>query len=83
MSRATKGRSCIRPTEPRGPHAAGVSRIALRVKHLAELVRDLEAGGIAFESPPQEIDIVGATGFALLRDPDGVLIELIELGGGG
>lgn len=27
---------------------------------------------------PQEIDIVGAKGFALFRDPDGVLLERIE-----
>ena len=31
------------------------------------------------QTPLQEIDIVGAKGFALFRDPDGVLLELIEL----
>jgi len=67
------------PASPRGVHAVGVSRIALRCKHLDALVSRLEAEGIVFESQPQEIDIVGAKGFALFRDPDGVLLELIEL----
>jgi len=29
--------------------------------------------------PVQEIDLVGASRFVVLRDPDGVLIELVEL----
>ena len=62
----------------RGAYAAGVSRIALRTKNLLEFVEELEAKGIAMESPPQEIDIVGAKRFALFRDPDGILLELIE-----
>jgi len=63
---------------PRGPHATGVSRIALRTKDLLAFVANLEAEGITMESPPREIDIVGAKRFALFRDPDGVLLELIE-----
>ena len=65
--------------EPGAPHALGVSRIALRCKQLHALVKRLEDEGIVFETPPQETDIVGAKGFALFRDPDGVLLELIEL----
>jgi catechol 2,3-dioxygenase-like lactoylglutathione lyase family enzyme len=67
------------PREPGTPHSLGVSRIALRCKRLGALVKRLEADGIEFETQPQEIDIVGAKGFALFRDPDGVLLELIEL----
>ena len=67
------------PREPGGSHSLGVSRIALRCKHIGALVKRLEAEGIEFETPLQEIDIVGAKGFALFRDPDGVLLELIEL----
>ena len=67
------------PREPGAPHSLGVSRIALRCKHLGALVKRLEADGIVFETQPQEIDIVGAKGFALFRDPDGVLLEVIEL----
>lgn len=67
------------PREPGAPHALGVSRIALRCKGLHALVERLEAEGIAFETPPQATDVAGAKGFALFRDPDGVLLELIEL----
>jgi glyoxylase I family protein len=61
-----------------GAQASGVSRIALRTKNLISFVEELEAKGIEFEAQPQEIDIVGAQRFALFRDPDGVLLELIE-----
>lgn len=59
-------------------HASGVSRIALRTRNLLDFVAKLEANGIEFETPPQEIDLVGARRFALFRDPDGILLELIE-----
>ena len=62
----------------RGPHDAGVSRIALRTKNLMAFYRELCEKGIAFESEPQEIDIVGAKRFVLFRDPDDTLLELIE-----
>lgn len=68
----------VQPRERPSTHAAGVSRIALRTKNLKEFAARLEAEGIVFETPPQEIDIVGARSFALFRDPDGVLLELIE-----
>lgn len=61
-----------------GSHASGVSRIALRTKNLISFVKELEAKGVEFETQPQEIDIVGAQRFALFRDPDDVLLELIE-----
>jgi catechol 2,3-dioxygenase-like lactoylglutathione lyase family enzyme len=62
----------------RSMHTVGVSRIALRTKNLLEFIKELETKGIEMETPPQEIDIVGAKRFALFRDPDGVLLELIE-----
>ena len=43
------------------------------------LCERLASEGIVFETPPRATDIVGAKGFALFRDPDGVLLELIEL----
>jgi len=70
------------PPEPRARSATrtlGVSRIALRCKNLRPLVSRLEEEGIEFETRIQETDVVGAKGFALFRDPDGVLLELIEL----
>ena len=68
----------VEATPARSMHAAGVSRIALRTKNLLEFIKHLETQGIEMETPPQEIDIVGAKRFALLRDPDGILLELIE-----
>jgi catechol 2,3-dioxygenase-like lactoylglutathione lyase family enzyme len=68
----------VKIADPRNPHDTGVSRLALRTKNLLEFVEALEAKGIVFETPPQEIDIVGAKRFALFRDPDGILLELIE-----
>jgi catechol 2,3-dioxygenase-like lactoylglutathione lyase family enzyme len=68
-----------RPREPGAANSAGVGRIALRTKNLLEFVAKLKAEGIAFELEPVEIDVVGASRFALFRDPDGVLLELIEL----
>jgi catechol 2,3-dioxygenase-like lactoylglutathione lyase family enzyme len=67
-----------RPQKPHGVRDAGVGRIALRTKNLLAFVEELRAGGVEFELEPQEIDIVGAQRFALFRDPDGVLLELIE-----
>jgi glyoxylase I family protein len=68
----------VERSERMGSHASGVSRIALRTKNLLAFVEELEAKGVEFETPPQEIDIVGAQRFALFRDPDDVLLELIE-----
>lgn len=63
---------------PRSMHTLGVSRIALRTKNMLEFIENLASKGIEMEQASQEIDIVGAKRFALFRDPDGVLLELIE-----
>jgi len=60
------------------PGQAGVGRIAIRTKNLLAYVDRLEKIGILPSLRPQEIDIVGAHRYALYRDPDGVLLELIE-----
>ncbi len=70
------------PTEespPKARLASGVSRVAIRTKDLVDHCRRLREAGIELEQEPQEIDVVGARRFALLRDPDGVLVELIEV----
>jgi glyoxylase I family protein len=64
--------------EARGQQERGVSRIALRTKDLIDYCDSLRRDGIEFEQEPREIDIVGAKRFALFRDPDGTLLELIE-----
>ncbi len=69
------------PVEPQSPGSdtrAGVSRIAIRTKHLLAYYRALKAKGVEFLHEPQEIDIVGAKRFVMFRDPDGTLLELIE-----
>jgi catechol 2,3-dioxygenase-like lactoylglutathione lyase family enzyme len=67
------------PRPPAAPTALGLTRIALRCHNLRALVARLEAEGFAFETPTQATEIAGASAFALFRDPDGVLLELVEL----
>ncbi len=70
-------------SEPRrDPHPSmrsiGVARIAMRTVNLVEFCEKLRASGIEFELEPVEIDLVAAKRFALFRDPDGTLLELVE-----
>ena len=62
----------------KGLRDSGVSRIALRTKNLLAFAGKLSSEGIEFMIEPQEIDVVGAHRFVLFRDPDGVILELIE-----
>jgi glyoxylase I family protein len=64
------------PTKPL--HGAGVSRLAIRTKNLLDHYEKLRSKGIEFLSEPIEIDIIGAKRYVLFRDPDDVVIELIE-----
>jgi catechol 2,3-dioxygenase-like lactoylglutathione lyase family enzyme len=68
----------VEPAAERAEFGAGVSRLAIRTKHLVATCDALRARGIEFLHEPQEIDIVGAKRFVLFRDPDGTLLELIE-----
>ena len=62
--------------EPRERCTGRLVRIASASSQRAlAVVRYLESKGIEMETPPQEIDIVGAKRFALFRDPDGILLE--------
>lgn len=62
----------------RSARAPGVSRIAMRTKDLRTFCDELRGRGIVFELEPVEIDVVSAQRFALFRDPDGTLLELVE-----
>ena len=69
------------PTAPQPAkplHGAGVSRLAIRTKNLLAYYEELRTKGIEFLSEPIEIDIIGAKRYVLFRDPDGVVLELIE-----
>lgn len=59
-------------------HGAGVSRLAIRTKNLLKVYEELRGKGIEFLSEPIEIDVIGAKRYVLFRDPDDVVIELIE-----
>ncbi|SDW90334.1 Catechol 2,3-dioxygenase [Albimonas donghaensis] len=56
----------------------GVARICLGTRDLAAEHARLSAAGVAFVSPPRECP-EGMAKIALARDPDGTLIELIEV----
>jgi catechol 2,3-dioxygenase-like lactoylglutathione lyase family enzyme len=57
-------------------HGDGYSRFVIRVSDIDGAVLALEASGVAMHSPPTD---VGSLRFAMFRDPDGYLIELLQL----
>lgn len=66
-------------TAPEMNHLGPV-RIALRVKDLDRIVADLGAAGVELLSSPQTLrDLPRRPRFVVFRDPDGVLLELVEL----
>lgn len=56
----------------------GIVRICLATEDLAEDVKRLRAGGVAFVSDPQK-GHAGLADIAICKDPDGTLIELIQV----
>jgi|SRR5690606_3682694 catechol 2,3-dioxygenase-like lactoylglutathione lyase family enzyme len=67
--------------QPRKPsHQAGVHRLAMRVKDLDGTLAEFRARGVAITDQPHEIRTMGGRQrFVLFSDPDGTLLELIEL----
>ena len=58
----------------------GMPRLCLRVKDLDGEVERLKGHGIEFFSEPQTIDTLARNPrFILFRDPDGVVLEFVEL----
>jgi catechol 2,3-dioxygenase-like lactoylglutathione lyase family enzyme len=58
----------------------GVPRLALRVKQLDNFYHQLKASGVEFLSEPQTLRFLKrASRFVCCRDPDGLIIELVEL----
>lgn len=68
-------------TEGTPPHLyqAGMPRLALRTKDLPAMYEDLKAKGAEFLSEPQEINLAGGERVVCLKDPDGTIIELLEI----
>lgn len=60
---------------------AGMARIALRTKTLREDYENLKAQGIEFWTEPVMIDVGEGReeGFVCCQDPDGAVIELIQV----
>ena len=64
------------------PHLyhAGICRIALRTKNLQQVYEELKAKGVEFFSEPQVLKTSGGSAsFVCFTDPDGTVLELIEV----
>lgn len=57
-------------------HGDGYSRFVIRVSDIDGAVAFLRSRGIALETLPTD---VGSLRFAMIRDPDGYLIELLQV----
>lgn len=61
-------------------HDIGAQRIALRVKHIDEVVQHLSSQGVRFISDIQQLDfLMRKARFVCCQDPDGLVIEFVEL----
>jgi len=61
-------------------HDIGAPRIALRVKHVDKLVEVLAKQGVEFISETQQLNFLKRKArFACCRDPDGMVVEFVEL----
>jgi len=60
------------------PSNIGTTHIALTVKDMDETYKKLIENGIRFNSPPQ-LSADGRVKVTFCRDPDGTLIELVEV----
>ena len=59
----------------------GMPRLCLRVKGLDQEMARLSQRGIEFVSSPQRLDhLARSPRFVLCRDPDGLVVEMVEFG---
>ena len=66
--------------QPLGMTDIGIPRIALRVKNIDALYANLRARGVEFLTEPHTLTFLKrASRFVCCKDPDGVIIELVEL----
>lgn len=63
---------------PRRSCDVGVNHVALQVDNLDALHHKLHQAGIAFNGPPR-VSSDGGAKVAYCRDPEGVIIELVEI----
>lgn len=66
---------------PPAPHQLGIPRICLRVKHIGALVARLKSQGVKFlTDTPQRLETLKRRPwFICCRDPDGIIVEMVEL----
>jgi glyoxylase I family protein len=57
----------------------GYCRMAIRCKDIRGEVERLKAEGVEFECDVESSRTVGALSYAFARDPDGTVVELLEL----
>jgi catechol 2,3-dioxygenase-like lactoylglutathione lyase family enzyme len=70
------------PTEPepeRSLFQVGYCRMAIRCRDIHGEVERLKSQGIEFEGEVERSKTVGALSYAFARDPDGTIVELLEL----
>jgi len=70
------------PTESEPPRTAfqvGYCRMAIRCRDIHGEVARLKAEGVEFESDVETSKTVGALSYVFARDPDGTIVELLEL----
>lgn len=66
--------------EPLGMTNIGLARIALRVDDLDAVMARLESEGVEFFAPAQTISTLERKPrFACFKDPDGIILELVEV----
>jgi catechol 2,3-dioxygenase-like lactoylglutathione lyase family enzyme len=64
---------------PRTAFQAGYCRMAIRCRDIHGEVARLRAEGIEFETEVETSRTVGALSYVFARDPDGTIVELLEL----
>lgn len=76
-----------RPMEPPEPVQwgdIGYLEVGLKAFNLQQLYLDLKSRGVEFLTPVRSMELStgGRERYAYLRDPDGLLLQLVEVGGG-
>jgi catechol 2,3-dioxygenase-like lactoylglutathione lyase family enzyme len=72
-------RPATAPEPPRTAFQVGYCRMAIRCRDIRAEVERLAAEGVEFESGVETSQTVGALSYAFARDPDGAIVELLEL----
>ncbi|MDY6795179.1 MAG: VOC family protein [Actinomycetota bacterium] len=74
----------VKPPEPVQWGDLGYLELGLKAYHLEQLYLDLKSKGVEFLTPVRSFELSsgGVERYAYLRDPDGLLLQLVEVPGG-